>query len=615
MKRSLIRRILWGLLPLMACQATEQDRWLNLYVGQNQLSISNIDPTPDGGVIAVGMEYFFVDDGPISTRLDTPWLTRLDKEGNVLWHHRWLGPAEAMITIDAVRATGDGGYLVVGSYGAAAWIARMGADGRPRWQYVYDFPERPPHPSSGTLRPFSVLDLGADLYAVGMIYRKDEQQGFRFLLLQLRGDGTIVDQIHYWVPGFDFYPSSLQTTADDGFVVSGTIRPETVISTSDDAWALKLDRYGEVAWAMKLGDSRWYDEIKVRETPAGGYVGVGSTIGNLPWPPQYPPTLSWVVRISPDGRIQWQKAYGDTGKGEYFDIHPLADGGYLLAGGRQREPGFEQSETWLLELNPTGEVRRRFVLPLPGPAFRLVQAADGNRFILGFGTDLPDDNGFWMAKTAEDGTVPDCFVKGKQEGPAEVTVRPVTLGIEPLAVETDREPLVTRTAIHLALELETSPLATLPFCPAGRAYRSCSQIQAAGQSYGSGPYPVLLPSPGGDDPEVLSVHCEMEAYGGGWMLIASHFSLDPWPPSRFVRERFGDYPTNFSFDAPPFTSLHSHSFSIWPAIDWSATTGTIGIVWKDPASSAPQSALLEDFTAEELQKLLATSFWVDVWVR
>ncbi len=608
MENPFFKIILLCLIIALPCQAAEQSRWINLYKGKGQTErrIGHLDSVAGGGVIAVGVEPVFdYSVSPFPNPVGTAWAARLDGQGNVLWHNRF-GPAEATVTLDAVLATQDGDYLVAGQHGGAAWLARLGADGVLKWQYAYDFPDREPF-SFDRLRPFAALELAAGGYAVGVQYTRGNQEGF--LLLQLRGDGTALKQIHYQVPGFSLNPTSLQATGDGGFVVSGRLGPEAVNPTLGDAWVLKLNHSGGVEWTLKLGDPRWNEGLKVRETPDGGYVGIGSSSDFSHW-------LPWVVRISATGEVQWQKAYGYSKQGQYFDIQPLADGGYLLAGGPWSWASSDRSETWLLELDSAGDVRRRRVLALPGTALQLERAGDGDMFISGFDADdFRQGGGFWLAKTAGDGSAPDCFVKGTEEGPADVVVRRTTLEMETLSVETSQEPLVTKTATDLTAE--AASLVRLPFCPASRAYRSCSQIKAAGQSYGNGRYPVLLPLPGEEEPEILQVRCEMEAYGGGWMLIASHFGLDPWPPSRFVEERFGDYPLTVSYggDDPVTVTLHDHSFSIWPAIDWDATTGTVGVSWWDPVSNTQQSALLQDLGSGELQRLLETSPWVDVWVR
>ncbi len=600
--------LVW-LIMVSPCQAAEQNHWINLYVGQTQQRIVNIGPAADGGVIAVGVEPAFdYSVGPFLNPVGTAWAARLDGQGNVLWHNRF-GPAEVTVTLDAVLATQDGDYLVAGQHGGAAWLARLGADGALKWQYAYDFPDREPL-STNRLRPFTVLELAANLYAVGVAYTQGNQQGF--LLLQLRGDGTALKQIHYQVPGFSLSPAFLQATGDGGFVVSGRLWPEATDPTLGDAWVLKLDRSGEMAWTLKLGDPRWNEGVKVRETPGGGYVGIGSSSNFASR------ELPWLVGISTAGEVQWQKTYGYAEQGRYFDIQPLADGGYLLAGGPWDGTGSDRSETWLLELDGAGDVRRRRVLALPGTALQLERTGDGDMFISGFDADaFRQGGGFWLAKTGGDGSAPDCFVKGTEESSADVVVRRATLEMETLSVETSQEPLVTKTATDLTPT--ASSLVTLPLCPASRAYRSCSQIKAAAQSYGSGRYPVLLPLPGKEEPEILQVRCEMDAYGGGWMLIASHFGLDPWPPSRFVSEHFGDYPATKSFGAfPAATPVHDHSFSIWPAIDWDTTTGDIGISWWDKDSrnqTHQKSALLQDLGTEKLLRLLETSPWVDVWVR
>ncbi len=92
----------------------------------------------------------------------------------------------------------------------------------------------------------------------------------------------------------------------------------------------------------------------------------------------------------------------------------------------------------------------------------------------------------------------------------------------------------------------------------------------------------------------------MQAFGGGWMLIARQAGWDRRPPAEFVNRRFGEY-DEFG------------SFSIWPDVDFGATVGLLGLSWEEDGQL--KASLLSDLSPQALQGILSTSPRVEAWVR
>ncbi|GEM_PF-5764900 len=68
--------LVW-LIMVSPCQAAEQNRWINLYVGQTQQRIVNIDPAADGGDIGIS---WWDNDFRNQTRQKSALLQDLGKE-------------------------------------------------------------------------------------------------------------------------------------------------------------------------------------------------------------------------------------------------------------------------------------------------------------------------------------------------------------------------------------------------------------------------------------------------------------------------------------------------------------------------------------------------------
>ncbi|MBK8499391.1 MAG: hypothetical protein IPL52_11390 [Flavobacteriales bacterium] len=128
-------------------------------------------------------------------------------------------------------------------------------------------------------------------------------------------------------------------------------------NTTQDYWVLKLDSVGELEWERTLGgsgDDRVYD---VRQTPDGGYVVAGGSRSPLSGDrtePNYDTGMFidndyWIVKLAPDGAIQWDKRYGGTGDDVCHVILPEANGGYLLCGSTTTyQDGDKTIPNWLI---------------------------------------------------------------------------------------------------------------------------------------------------------------------------------------------------------------------------------------------------------------------------
>jgi hypothetical protein len=118
---------------------------------------------------------------------------------------------------------------------------------------------------------------------------------------------------------------SLQHTADGGFVVAG----ETMSfgKGSYDAWIFKLDASGNVEWQKAYGGAERDYARTIRLTRDGGIIAVGYTASFGAGDDD-----AWIFKLDASGKVQWQKAYGGTGRDEFKSVQQTADGGFIAAG-------------------------------------------------------------------------------------------------------------------------------------------------------------------------------------------------------------------------------------------------------------------------------------------
>ena len=147
---------------------------------------------------------------------------------------------------------------------------------------------------------------------------------------------------------------SVQQTREGGYIVAGST--ESFGAGKDDVWVLKLRPDGTIDWQKTYGGEK--DEVvySVQQTSDGGYIVAGGTesfgAGD---------SDVWVLKLRPDGGIEWQKAYGGTSSDWASSVQQTSDGGYVVAGGT-KSFGAGKADVWVLKLRVDGTVDRKSVV-------------------------------------------------------------------------------------------------------------------------------------------------------------------------------------------------------------------------------------------------------------
>lgn len=156
---------------------------------------------------------------------------------------------------------------------------------------------------------------------------------------------------------------------------------------------LKIQPDGKLSWVKAYGDTT---PSTVRETAAGTFVWSG--IGHLGLPPRIAPV---VAEVDPVGNVLWARVIdlpapdgtpGDQAYGRFLEIDPR-DGGYWVGGERWRR-AFVDAEPWLAKLDRNGSLLWARVVSFPENArfLSLFPSLDGG--VIGVGEIwLKDDQG------------------------------------------------------------------------------------------------------------------------------------------------------------------------------------------------------------------------------
>ena len=143
---------------------------------------------------------------------------------------------------------------------------------------------------------------------------------------------------------------SIQQTSDGGYIIAGATNSQDGDVTgwhqgqqnaafSSDFWVIKLSSAGNLQWQKCYGGSLDDVAYSIHQTSDGGYVIAGSTCSNdgdvtgyhtntiLPGSSDF-----WVIKISSNGNLQWQRCYGAVWYEVAYSIQQTSDGGYIVGG-------------------------------------------------------------------------------------------------------------------------------------------------------------------------------------------------------------------------------------------------------------------------------------------
>ena len=164
--------------------------------------------------------------------------------------------------------------------------------------------------------------------------------------------------------------NSVIETADGSFVVAGGTASlyfdGTKTHGGTDALVMKLNEDGGIIWQKVFGGSGSdvaYSVVE-RNREGGGYIFAGFTTSNDGDAIERPPGSgsAWIVEISRDGDIQWQKYLGGS-KGESISsILQTTDGGFVFSGTSSSNDGDvvghkgANENGWIVKLNTSGSI-------------------------------------------------------------------------------------------------------------------------------------------------------------------------------------------------------------------------------------------------------------------
>jgi uncharacterized delta-60 repeat protein len=288
--------------------------WQHTYGGSGDDVAYAVQETSDEGYIIAGNTYSF------GAGESDYWILKLTSEGDVEWQFTYGGAGDDIAY--AIQETSEGGYIVAGYthfFGVATsdtWILKLTSEGNIEWQHIYG--------GTGDDVAYAVQETSEGGYIVAGSTKYLSALHHDFWVLKLTSTGFFEWQRIYGGLGDDvaYY---IQETSDEGYIVAGDT--DSFGDNESELWVLKLTSIGEIEWERIYGGSDNDYLNCIQETSDGGYVVTGNTysFGNGD-------SDILALKLSSEGDIEWQRAYGGSEEDVAFYIQETSDGGYVVAG-------------------------------------------------------------------------------------------------------------------------------------------------------------------------------------------------------------------------------------------------------------------------------------------
>lgn len=189
-------------------------------------------------------------------------------------------------------------------------------------------------------------------------------------------------------------PENIIQTSDGGYAFVGITDSNDGDTTHQyglgDIWVVKLSANGSIEWQKSFGGTRDDHGHGIAQTTDGGYIVVGFTrssdndvVGS------HGDSECWALKLSSAGTLEWQKPMGGL-QGDFgLKVKQSPDGGYLIIGLTASNDGdvttnHGSTDFWAIKLDSNGSIQWK-------------NTYGGSAADAGYSVDVTQDGGFVLA--------------------------------------------------------------------------------------------------------------------------------------------------------------------------------------------------------------------------
>jgi|SRR5690554_889117 len=353
-----LKKIVVLLFLITTSQMTSQDiLWEKSYGGIHSEYLFDAQPTADYGFILAGSSL----SGKSGNKNQDNkgdfdyWIWKMDERGDLDWQKSFGGVGADFL--NSIQNTKDGGFILAGtsrsnksgdkkndSFGQDDyWIIKLNAEGGEEWQKTIGGSGQELLKAIRLTQDGGYIIGGSSGSSVSGLKTEPNYGSLDYWIVKLAANGTIEWQKTYGGQ-FSDKLESIEQTRDGGYILGGwSNSPKSGNKNEDsygegDFWILKLDKKGEIEWQRTLGGEQDDHLYVIFESNEGGFYAGGNTRSQITGTKDIANGKGadfWVLRLSENGEIVWQKTY-DFGENDILTSMLENEDGTLLIGGHAK---------------------------------------------------------------------------------------------------------------------------------------------------------------------------------------------------------------------------------------------------------------------------------------
>ncbi|MBN2357115.1 T9SS type A sorting domain-containing protein [candidate division KSB1 bacterium] len=302
--------------------------------------------TPDGGYIAVGSHKH-------SAQLGQPdiYVVKTDASGNLVWQKSYFQSVFKADESSDIIATADGGYIIAGDtqkeQDKDAYLIKIDADGKVLWEKLYGGIGGE---DIAAIKPSG--DGGYVFVGSSSTYSTSGPSDYDFYLVKVDASGNQVWQKSYGGTDWD-KAGGFTMTGDGGYLLAGYTASPEFGAVARDAYLIKLDAAGSIEWQKLYGWEHKDGATEVITTDDGGYLFVGSSERYYDTAFEVWRSDIYVVKTDGGGVEQWSKTFGDVQEESAAFVRQCSDGGYIISG--RTSSYSKDNDIYLIKLGRDGK--------------------------------------------------------------------------------------------------------------------------------------------------------------------------------------------------------------------------------------------------------------------
>lgn len=361
---------------------TENTQEVFTFGGDKNDSAQSVVATTDGGYILLG--HTQSSNADITDKEDDSfdyWVLKFDNVNQLQWQKTYGGSGDDRGR--KIIQTQDGGYAVLGTSNSTNfdvtenngaqdyWLAKLDNLGNVSWQKSFGFQGNDTGISMIQTSDLGyllvgVLDVTASNGAGNTSRLTTRHAGGNYWALKLDASGNL-EWSKFYGGNFTDTPEGVVETDNGDFIIAGgSDSTDTDITNNKgayDFWVIRISANGDLVWEKSFGGDEIDEAKAILKANDGNIVIAGDTRSNNQDVSGTNGAADiWLIKISPEGDLIWEKTYGGTSFDVSRDLQLTQDGGLLLAGSSRSSDGDVsenkgQNDAWVIKVDSDGNLQ------------------------------------------------------------------------------------------------------------------------------------------------------------------------------------------------------------------------------------------------------------------